>query len=376
MVTSNPENSRSPWLPVHDDGARREAVAPSKPAMPAAPVSSPRPEPIDSGEADIIAPVALPPQHEILPEAPSAPTAPSASREPSEAPAPEPARDPFSALGDSAVRSASLSASGAPTPLGGVPVVAAPVHDSSPTEGPLHEDVPGLERPPSPFMSDDEPAYAPRVGAGDDPANHTDADGEGDGTAGDPPASARAPWWRSVPALVVLGLLVMGGVAYGLYMALWPQDEVELTPAVIVAPPEVPALDPVTIEDPTDFQAALPTIVGTYAMTAFDDPAPAAIGLDVRAAEAALLTYDNGETPLTLLTVQHFDEEAAVAQFEALAADGTDREPVEAGGATAGDRATVPGEAGDTLVWRNHTVVFELTGPAEATEAFFSIFPW
>ncbi|MDN4480666.1 hypothetical protein [Demequina muriae] len=371
MATQNSGETRNPWLPVHDDGAGRGAVAPSKPAMPATRLATPRPEPIDVGDADVIAPVALPPQHEILPSSPSAPTAPSVGRASGAAQV----QDPFSALGDSAVRSASLSASGAPTPLGGVPMVTPLSRESGAAEGPSRDDTPAAQRPPSPVVSDDAPAYMPRVSAGsaDEPEDQTKA--AGDGSDGDHPASAATPWWRSVPVLVIAGLLVMGGVGYVLYLALWPQEQVELTPAVIVAPPEVAALDPIALEDPTDFQSAMPGLVGLYAMTELEAPPVATLDLRARAAEVARLTYSDQQTTLTVQAIQHFDEEDAVAQFEALAADGTAREPVTAGGAQVGERATVPADGGQAVVWRNGTVVFEVTGPADAVEGFFAIFP-
>ncbi|WP_062131001.1 hypothetical protein [Demequina aestuarii] len=371
MATQNSGETRNPWLPVHGDDAGRGSVAPSKPSMPSSRLTAPRPEPIDIGDADVIAPVALPPQHEILPQAPSAPTAPSMGHE-SRA---EPDRDTFSALGDSAVRSASLSASGAPTPLGGVPMVTPLTRDSSPSEGTAQDGAPVAQRPPSPVVNDGVPAYTPRVSAGSPPDPDTQPSADGDGRDGDRPAAAAAPWWRSVPALIIAGLLVMGGVGYVLYLALWPEDQVELTPAVIVAPPEVAALDPVVLEDPTDFQSAMPGIVGLYAMTELEAPAVVTLDLEARAAEVAVLTYGDQTTTLTVRAIQHFDEEAAVAQFEALAADGSGREPVNAGGTQVGERATVAADAGQTVVWRNGTVVFELTGPADAVEDFYAIFP-
>ncbi|MFW7414813.1 hypothetical protein [Demequina sp. SO4-18] len=412
MAMRNPDENRNPWIPVNDGVAPREAVAPSKPSMPSAPRSAPRPEPIetdDTGDADVVAPVSPPPPDEIFPTSPSAPTAPSTRGD--EAAAPGASRDPYSALSDAAVRNASLSASGAPTPMSGTrrvnaseatagertrvfnPGPAAPGgawiagdpradappsarewaraaadrgdHGASPAPEPSDEPVAVPE--------DDSPPYTPRVAAWDDPTAETDDAGDGDAPV--PPASARTPWWRSVPVLVIVGLLVMGGIGYAVYLSLSSEEPVELTAPVIVVSPAPAALDPIAIEDPTDFQAAMPGVVGAYALTDLDAPAPASLDLAARAAEVSVLTYSDGDTSLTLRAIQHFDDEAAVAQFETFAADGSDRQPVEAGGTAVGESATVPSADGQTIVWRNRTAVFELTGPPDAVETFFAIFP-
>ncbi|MFW2512775.1 hypothetical protein ACNI3K_03255 [Demequina sp. SO4-13] len=425
MATRNPDEGRNPWAPVNDGGVPREAVAPSKPHVPSSPRSAPRPEPIeveDHGDADVVAPVSPPSQEEILPTV-AGRTAPSAGGAVTEGDGAS--RDPYSALSDAAVRNASLSASGAPTPLGGVRrVEPAEVSDHEPSrwftpqgattgtgwvagdpraDAPpsAHEWARARAAPPESAESsapangdapstpsgddestnapDDETSmYTPRVAAGADPGAAAEPDGgDGeDGGADDSPASARAPWWRSVPVLVIAGLVVMGGIGYAVYSALAAEEPVELTAPVIVVSPAPAALDPIAIEDPTEFQAAMPGIVGAYALTEFDAPAPASLDLPARAAEVGVFTYSDGETSVTLRAIQHFDVEAAVAQFEALAADGADRAPLEAGGVSVGERVTVPADdGGQAIVWRNQTAVFEVTGPTEAVATFFALFP-
>lgn len=407
MVTRNSDDSQSPWLPVYSQGVGRDPVAPSKPAMPTTSPFEPRPEPVDTDDAsdeDVIAPIAPPAPEEILPwspsaPAPSTPVADASTLSPAGTMLTPAMGDVYRELGDDAVRRASLSASGAPTPARGKrqappagdepPVDASSGHDSATTDPaptdsgssdssvdkPGADEWPAAIAVPSAALADDgAPMYTPRFTAVEPPVAPAPDNGDGDT---EDPARASAPrkWWSSVPVLVIAGLIVMGGVGVGLYALLTPQNEVELTPEVIVASPETPALDPIAIEDPTDFQAALPGVVGTYALTSVETPELRSLDLPVRAAEASDLTYDDQQTTLSLRAIQHFDQEAAVAQFEALAAEGSDREPVDAGGVDLGERATVPSDAGQSIVWRNGTAVFELTGPADAVEEFYASYP-
>ncbi|GIG55014.1 hypothetical protein [Demequina activiva] len=416
MANPTPSERPQPWHAVSGGTPARESVAPSKPAMPSTGQIPVVPQPIEAEDADVVAPVASPPDEEIMPSARGtvwSADPPPAAAEPAAGSASDPVRD----LGDAAVRNASLSASGAHTPLGGVPQVpssaasapsspgaAAPTtawfmgdpRENAPegaaewsagtVDRPEPESEPAAVPPPNiPELEDDEPAYTPRFGvplaahAGPgDSVEDTEPDGAGSGGGDEPPAQPheRTPWWRSVPFLVVVGLLVMGGIGYGLFLLLAPEAEtVELTPEVIVEAPAEPALDPIEIEEPTDFQAALPSVVGPYALTAIDSPAPQAAGLEVRAAEVDDLTYSDGEVELSLRAIQHYDAEAATAQFEALAVDATARESVMAGDTPVGERASVSGEDGDSILWRNGSAVFVLTGPADALEDFYALYP-
>ena len=343
MADATPPERPGPWHSVHGSTGGREPVAPSKPVLPTTGSIPVVPEPIDDEDADVVAPVASPPDEEIMPTSSGAAWSSAPPAEPTPAGASDPARE----LGDTALRNASLSATDDPgyTPPFGVAVGDRAATDAPPGTEPTTEPAPGSDG----------------------------ADG------GDEPPSARAdgaPWYLSVPVLVVAGLLVMGGLVAALLVLLTPEREVvSLTPEILVDAPAAPALDPIAIGDPTDFQAALPATVGAYSMTGIETPAVRAADLEVRAAEVDDLLYGDGESELTLRAIQHFDAEDATAQFEAIAADGVDRADVMAGDAPVGQRATLPAESGETLVWRNGTAVFVLTGPADALEDFFARFP-
>ena len=415
MANPTPPERPTPWQPVNGGTPARESVAPSKPALPSTGPIPVVPTPIEDDDAEVVAPVASPPHEEIMPTARGAlwsavpPAGPPA--EPTAGSASDPVRD----LGDAAVRNASLSASGAPTPLGGVPQVPSsaasapsPLTDAAPAsawfagdprtaaqqgdvawsansvDGPEPEGEPRADTPLEiPELDDDEPAYTPRFGVPltvppppHDAEQGAASDGEGSGEDAPPREREHAPWWRSVPFLVIVGLLVMGGIGYAVYALVAPQAApVQLTPEVIVEAPAEPTVEPITLEDPTDFQAAMPVVVGTYALTALESPDPRAAGLEVRAAEVDDLTYSDGQTEVGLRAIQHFDAEAATAQFESIAAGGTERENVMAGDTPVGERATVTTDAGEALAWRNGSAVFILTGPADALEEFYTLFP-
>ena len=409
MVNWNQDSTHVPWLPVHSDGSHREPVAPSKPAVPATParrVSTFDPEPIelDDSDSDIIAAVIPPPPEEILPtDGRTAWEAVPVFTTPTNSPAVS-TEDPFRSLGNAAVARASLSASGAPTPLGGVapatpsastgaiPTLPAPapttpgapdVAPARASAAPVATVAPGfmVASPPTdpesparsstPELEDEAPPFTPSFGtptvphpAGGD-ANHDDPP---------PTDNSRTPWWRSWPVLVLVGLLVMGGIAYAIVQS-WPEEEpVELTPQVVVGVPEEATHDPISIDNPTDFQAALPQAVGLYSLTGYEVPDVESLDLTARVAEVTLLTYEYQETILAARAVQHFDVETAMAQFEEIAADGTGRAPVLAGGTEVGERVTISATDSDTVVWRNATAIFSVTGPADAVQEFFANF--
>lgn len=406
-----------PWLPVNSDVAQREPVAPSKPVVPARNSSGFKPEPIvvDDPGADIIAPVTPPPPEEVMPtdgRAPwdSVPMFGSATSAPASPPA-----NPIQSLGDAAVRRASLSASGAATPLGGVapsvpssfsapplfsgelplavsPYQAEPDHrsgeENSATASALETPVtaPGFmdirtptsaQTPPrteTPEIEEDPPHEPVVVSA--TPVTDPSEDDAGDGD--EPPVKdERTPWWRSWPFLVIVGLLLLGGVAYAVVMAMSDSDPdpVELTAPVIVPTPDEPTHEAISIPDPSPFQEALPHMVGPFALTGFEAPDVASLDMLEPAAEANLLTYQYQDITLSVRAVQHFDAEAALRHFDAIAVDGDNRLPVSAGAIDVGERVTISAEDADTIVWRNNTALFFVTGPADAVEEFFTQFP-
>lgn len=417
MANWKADSDGVPWLPVHNDNNSHDQLAPSKPAVPVtstrhAPPLQPQPIEVDDAGSDIIAAVTPPPPEEVMPTdakaawegAPvfSVPTDPAAT----------PSGDAIRSLGDAAVLRASLSASGAAMPLGGVapaatpsPAVPSPVTTTpAATSAPAVPTSPGLPavsparasafpatttapgfmdtKPPTspepspgslaPELEDDSPPFTPIFGTPTVP----DSTGSDQGDGSEPPTEDKGrPWWRSWPFLVILGLLVMGGIGYAVVTVLSDDEPVELTQPVIVPSPEQPTHDAIGIEDPTEFQAALPENVGLYALTAVETPELSTLDLMVRAAEATLLTYQYEDVTLSVRAIQHFDVETATQHFEGIAADGTDRAPVAAGGADVGERVTISAEDSETIVWSNTTALFFVTGPADAAEEFFTQFP-
>lgn len=298
------------------------------------------------------------------------------------------APDPFRELGDAAVLSASLSAGGGPGTVATSASVSATERPSAPWN--THQDghqPSNAATPPTdlPEIANDAPAYAPSfrtaVPVAGEPAGlgfagHPAVEGGG-GEGTSDPAPVKDPWWRSTVFLIIVGLLVMGGLGFAAWMLFGPEDDtVALTPEVLVEPAAEATIEPITIDNPTDFQAAMPSTVGAFSMTGIAAPNVADAGLSARAAEIADLTYSDGSTDLTVRAIQHYNEADATAQFEALAADGTDRQPVEVGDAQVGERATVAVDGGEQIVWRNGTTVLTLTGPADEAEQFYALFPF
>ncbi|WP_061961196.1 hypothetical protein [Demequina flava] len=407
------------WAPVN---AEREPVAPSKPSLPTT-GSIPRvPVPIDGEDGEVIAPVEQPSTDEVMP-------APGANPwQPADGDAPATSADAIRELGDSAVRSASLSASGAPTPLGGVPQVTSfepenkpgavrpgwvagdprnnapesasqwsattphegspetPVSPASPASAPSTDSAPTPDQPddatevmsPVPTFGDEGPAYEPQV-----PAASADAPSaqSADGSDGALPPQDEAsgdkkptPWYAGAPFLVVVGLLVLGGIGFAVYQAFFTAEDVTLTPEVLIEAPAEAAGDPITLEDPTDFLAAMPGTVGAYVMTDATPVDPEEAGLSVTPAEVNDVTYSDGTSEFAVRSIQHFNEEDATDQYAALSEGGSDPQPVSVGGAEVGERVTLEGDP-TSYMWRNGTAVFELTGPADQIESFYGQFP-
>ncbi|WP_062077104.1 hypothetical protein [Demequina globuliformis] len=435
MAQEKSDGTATPWLPINGE---REPVAPSKPSVPSTGSVPVVPQSIEGDDGEIIPPVAQPDQDEIMPGPGSNPWRPGdQTASPTEP-------DAIRELGDSAVRSASLSASGAPTPLGGVPLVtsvqpgkdadgvrpawaagdpgtnapdaASPWSARTPTEGSpetpespvspgsgpstdsaatpdegadawvataagaavaaerspdTQEDEEPTQAMPVHDFGDDQPAYEPEVIAASAPSQ--------DGSGTEPPKGIAerdggTPWYAGAPFLIAVGLLVLGGIGFAAYQLFFAPEDVELTPEVLVEAPPEATLDPITLDEPTDFLAAMPGTVGTFAMTAASPVEADDAGLTARAAEVNDVTYSDGTTDMTVRAIQHYNEDDATEQYTALAEGGTDPQPVMVGDTEAGERVTLEGDP-TTYVWRNGTAVFELTGPADQIEAFYAQFP-
>ena len=168
---------------------------------------------------------------------------------------------------------------------------------------------------------------------------------------------------------------MLGAVAYVVYLLVGqPEEDVEIAAPVVVEVPAESTVEPIALEEPTDFLAAMPATVGVYAMSGATPVEEDSAGLDTRVAEVDDLTYTDGETTLELRAIQHYDEADATAQFDALAASGSEPQPVTVGDTEVGQRVTIDGDPA-SYVWRNGTAVFVLTGPADALEEFWIQFP-
>ncbi|WP_084102906.1 hypothetical protein [Demequina sp. NBRC 110051] len=430
-----------PWHGINDDSG---AVAPSKPAFPSTGSTPVVPREVPGEDGDIIAPVAQPDSEEIHPSSGTWEVVDA----PHERAAADHGVDPVRELGDSAVRQASLSASGAiprvtPQPASTAPTtfqpedgvapqpawfagdprsnapasaaswaatsaaytpevlpdasealpdaaVAAAVDDDRAVAEPADDirDDGGRDDEDDATASDwsdydegddletddTDPADTDAMDA--DPDTAPGADGDDDGTVPPPPADEHhRPWYLGAAFLTIVGLVVLGAVAYVVYLLVnEPEKDVEIAAPVVVEVPAESTVEPIALDNPTDFLAAMPATVGVYGMSGATPVEEDTAGLDTRVAEVDDLTYTDGETTLELRAIQHYDEADATAQFDTLAANGSDPQPVTVGDAEVGQRVTIDGDPA-SYVWRNGTAVFVLTGPADALEEFWIQFP-
>ncbi|WNM27123.1 hypothetical protein RN607_13105 [Demequina capsici] len=405
-------------------GGARGETAPSRPSVPA-PARGSVPVPIEGDEGEIVEAVTPPDSDEIMPTTDGVPVVPPQERRlsPYDGPGTADAVDDVRLLGATAIANASLSASGAPTPMGGVPAApAALAHGSSgsvPSRASRFS-----EEAAAPFTPRFEPrtVFAPvgaaPVGAEDDAAlpmsaaiaemldeegrdmdedareldgpedgaavtTETDvlpvaeADDDGSGLAPDDGAPAQdrpraSKAWAIV--LVLIGAAVWTGVGFAVAAM--------LSPGTVVVPPEThvtgPAgsiVEPTTLTDPSDFLAAMPLTVGAMALTGVTTVDPLDPSVPERAAEVYDLQYTDGTDVVTLRAIQHYTEDEALAAYTALAAGASDVEPVtDSMGAEVGERAVLSGTDATTIVWRHGTAVFVASGVDEKVQAFFTRF--
>ncbi|WP_152647974.1 hypothetical protein [Demequina sediminicola] len=392
------KHATSPWHPINGE---REPVAPSKPRVPSTGSIPVVPESIDGDDGEIIAPVEQPDHAEIMPNAGSNPWHPATDA------ADTPSDDAIRNLGDSAVRSASLSASGAPTPLGGIPLVNDTPQTFEPEDGntpvspvwvagnpkgdapdsanlwpnPTPADPASTQSPLSPAsafpvqsplneaspLNDESPAYVPPVMPGSAPAEPSSQTGAESAT------KESTPWYRSLWFLIIIGLLVMGGIGYGVYALFFAPEDVTLEAEVLVDPAPTATIEPIALEDPSEFLSAMPGTVGMFALSGAVEVKWADAGVPIRAAEIDDLTYTDGTETVTVRAIQHYDEEAAIQQYDRLSEGGTEPEPVTVGGSEVGERVVIDGDV-TQYVWRNATAVFVASGPAAIVEDFYANF--
>lgn len=437
-------------------GGARGETAPTRPSMPA-PSRAAAPTPIEGDVGEIVEAVTPPENDEIMPTTGGIPFAPVAGRPVSPYDRISPAAqgpDDVHLLGETAIANASMSASGAPTPMAGVPMpharsagspsaAATPPassfgnDDQSPTpryepryeprtifapvnpptteaagadqpdasEAPhdiaTHEvagaDVPmavaiaamvdeeGREIEPEsadePDEASDDTAETTRVAAPaatDDEADHdTEDDGAGDGdgtTPSDPDEEGPRRNVGAIVGLVALGVAVWAGAAFGSVQLLGP-DPVVVPPETHVTGEPGPTVSPIALEDPTDFLAAMPSTVGSLALTGVETLDPIEAGVPERAAEVYDLQYSDGTTIVTVRAIQHYSEDAATAAYETLAGDASDVEPVtDSEGTEVGERAVVAGAEATAVVWRNSTAVLVAEGPEDAVLELYRLF--
>jgi len=326
--------------------------------------------------------------------------------------------DPFRGLGQSAVNNASLSAGGAPTPMGGVPLYSeppstppsfaeenqggglfadeaapfAPRFESSvpqpqpeqPTErlAPVSDDVPTVpfapvsgDQPVTPAGHANAPMLAPQTDHSLTPDGDSQAppDGpDGSDTEGD---DHHVPWWRSAIALTAYGLIAMGALGFGAYQLLLAPDPITLESPIILEGPPDNGVTPIQIEEPTQFLSSIPTGTLTHSLIEVDSFAPGELSeLPARTVEAHDLTYSDAENTYVVRAIQHYNADDAIENYEALSADATDVAPVEAGGREVGERAILETEDGTVIVWRNETAVLTLSGPDTGLVDFFTFY--
>ena len=349
-------------------------LTPAKPIVPSWIIREVVPTPIEAESVDVLAPIVAPPAQEMLPSAGDfGPTAPPVSPYDN----PDVRRgatvDAVQQLGAGAVASATLSAAGAPTPLGGVPTVASPDAAPPPSFGessPLF--TPRFEYPPQSPVSGLEQSvleanagveYQPRY----EPSAPVSEDGEADG---DEPRRRRGLLWL----WIVLAVLALAAGAWLLWATVLKPEPVTVPGAVVTLGPPQPTLEPVAIASPTPLLSAMPATVATYALTGAESLAPAAVAAEHgRVAEAAALTYSNGVDDVTVTVLQYFDEDAATAAWTAIVGEDVAGEPVTAGGAEVGRVATTT-QPTPSIVWRNGTTVLIASGPAVELQGFHEAF--
>jgi hypothetical protein len=295
---------------------------------------------------------------------------------PSEGPPAMPAR-PWSAVRDDDVEFA------APTIVAGAgfPAEIAAERDSEPqahsphvTESPTFAPAPITPRHAVSESVTSESAGATAHTPDTDPASGHDAGGlteEQDVTATPPRKSRRWIWW------LILGLLVGSAAGLLIYRMFLLPEPITLPVPTVTASPEVPVGEPMAITEPTDFVASLPDTVQTSVLMTYEDIDPLTEpSLPARLAEHAKLSYGTGSgTPdFVVNAYQHYTVEDAQTAYDSWAAVATDVEPVMVGGEQVGERAVTKQGVTSTVVWRNVTAVFVLTGPANSVLDFYEHF--
>ena len=211
----------------------------------------------------------------------------------------------------------------------------------------------------------------------DAPATESDLESENnaESTTGDQDVAATAPrnrrrwvWW------LIIALLVASAAGVLIYRMFLLPEPITLPVPTVTASPATPLGSPLAIAEPTDFVAALPDTVGTDVLMAYESIDPLTEpDLPARLAEHDRLSYGTGTgaPDFVVNAYQHYTTDDAQKAYDSWAADATDVEPVLVDGEQVGDRALMTQGTEGTVVWRNVTAVFVLTGPAESVLDFY-----
>ncbi|HZJ39597.1 MAG TPA: hypothetical protein VFD20_01430, partial [Demequina sp.] len=211
----------------------------------------------------------------------------------------------------------------------------------------------------------------------DAPATESDLESENDAesTAGDQDVAATTPrkrrrrvWW------LIIALLVASAAGVLIYRMFLIPEPITLPVPTVTASPATPLGSPLAIAEPTDFVAALPDTVQTWVLQDFASIDPLTeSALPARVAEHDRLSYGQGVSAPSFVVnaYQHYTTDDAQLAYDAYAEGATDVAPVFVDGQQVGDRALMTQGAEGTVVWRNVTAVFVLTGPAESVLDFY-----
>ena len=182
---------------------------------------------------------------------------------------------------------------------------------------------------------------------------------------------------RRLVLWIVLGAVIAAGAGIFVYRLAFLPEPITLPVVTVTAQAPTPTAKPVAITDSSDFVAAMPTTVGTDVL--MDYVVTDTVGdttLPARAAEHVTLKYGPGSTsmPFTVEAYQHYNADDAKAAYDSYATGSTDVKDVTVDGTNVGQRAYSTSGSTGTVVWRNGTAVFDLTGPSDEVLAFYEHF--
>lgn len=184
------------------------------------------------------------------------------------------------------------------------------------------------------------------------------------------------PWWRSAVALVAGGVLVMAGLGAGVYLLWLAPGPLELPAPVILATPQSTAPQPIVLGDVTDFVASMPPRTLTHAMTDVQEIRFRDVPLlQVRTVEVVDLTYFDGQDTVVVRALQHYTTDEAIAAFAGYVGEADGVEDLVVGDEVIGEIVTVTTEDGTTIMWRNTTAIFMVSGEGDLAE-FVRLFPY